>query len=245
MDSGFYAACTALISRMQALDTIADNLANISTSGYRGQHSVFQSVLAGLNETTSPLNQAVNDYGVLGATRLDLSQGTLQRTGNDHDLAIEGPGFFVVQTANGKMYTRNGNFHVSTQNQLVTAAGDPVVGDSGPLTVLDGPMSVSADGTISINGAVAGKVKVVEFAPGTTLDRMGQSYYSAPSGSEMAAQTSNVRQGMTESSNVNAVSSVVDLITVQRSAEMMQRVLAMFNSEINKVATQELPRVGS
>src|SRR5215469_18831489 len=231
MDSGFYAACTALISRMQALDVVADNLANISTAGYRGQRSVFQSVLAGANAATSPLNQAVNDYDVLGSTRLDLSQGTLQKTGNDHDLAIEGPGFFVVETAKGKLYTRNGSFHVSPQNQLVTASGDAVVGDSGPVTMLDGPLSVSPDGTISISGAIAGKLKVVEFAPGTELTRIGQSYYSAPASSEIAAQASSVRQGMTESSNVNAVASVVDLITMQRSAEMMQRVLAMFNSE--------------
>src|SRR5208337_1296393 len=146
MDSGYYAACTALMSRMQALDTVADNLANISTSGYRGQHNVFQSVLAGMNAGgSSELNQAVNDYNVLGGTRLDLSQGTLQRTGNDHDLAIEGPGFFVVQTGNGKVFTRNGSFQVSPKNQLVTATGDPVMGENGPLTVLDGTLSVSPD----------------------------------------------------------------------------------------------------
>src|SRR5208283_2306383 len=102
MDSGYYAACTALASRTQALDTIANNLANSSTSGFRAQHNVFSAVL----ETTaagasSPLNQAINNFGILSGTTLDRSQGALQKTGNDLDLGIEGPAFFVVQTANG------------------------------------------------------------------------------------------------------------------------------------------------
>jgi flagellar basal-body rod protein FlgF len=246
MDSGYYAACTALMSRMQALDTVADNLANLSTSGYRSQHNIFQSVLAGMKGSSgSPLNQALNDYGVLGGTRLDSSQGTLQRTGNDHDMAIEGPGFFVVKSRSGEVYTRDGSFQVSRDNQLVTAAGDPVLGENGPVTILDGPFTVSSDGTISVNGAIAGKLKLVEFDPGTPLQSQGQTYYSAPGGSPSAGQSSTVRQGALESSNVSAVSSVVELITVQREAEMMQRALALFNSEMNKTATQELPRVNS
>jgi flagellar basal-body rod protein FlgF/flagellar basal-body rod protein FlgG len=246
MDSGYYAACTALISRMQALDTIADNLANLSTTGYRGQHNIFRSELAGARRAaSSQLNEAVNDYGVLGGTRLDQSQGTVQRTGADHDFAIQGPGFFVVQTANGKVFTRNGNFHVSTKNELVTNSGDPVIGQSGPIAVLDGAMTVSSDGTISVNGALAGKLSVVEFPPGTALQSLGQTYYSALAGSEKPAQDSSVRQGMLEGSNVSAVSSVVELISVQRAAEMMQHVLSMFNSDIDKIAAQDLPRINS
>jgi flagellar basal-body rod protein FlgF len=244
MDSGYYAACTALMSRMQALDTVANNLANLSTSGYRGQHNVFQSVLAQTDGSdVSPLNRAANSYGVLGGTRLDMAQGNLEHTGNDNDLAIEGPGFFVVESPNGRVYTRNGNFRVSAKNQLVTASGDPVMGQNGPVTVLGGPLSVSADGTLSINGATAGRLSVVEFPAGTALDSLGRTYYSAPTGSAKPATASNIRQGMLEGSNVSAVGSVVELVTVQREAEMMQRVLAMFNTDINKVATQELPRV--
>jgi flagellar basal-body rod protein FlgF len=244
MDSGYYAACTALMSRMQALDTVANNLANLNTSGFRAQHNVFQSVLAQASESPgSALNQAVNDYGVLGGTRMDFEQGNLERTGSDNDLAIEGPGFFVVQTPGGPLYTRSGNFRVSAKNQLVTAAGDPVLGQNGPVSVLDGPFAVSSDGTLSVKGAIAGKLRVVEFPANTDLTSVGQTYYSAPAGSAKSATASNVRQGMLEASNVSAVGSVVELITVQREAEMMQRVLAMFNTDINKVATQELPRV--
>lgn len=246
MDSGYYAACTALMARAQALDTIANNLANTSTAGYRGQHNVFQSVMAKADGSpTSPLNDAVNSFGVLSGTRIDPSQGTLERTGNEYDLAIEGPGFFAVQSSSGTVYTRSGNFHVSTNNQLVTASGDPVLGESGPVTVLGSPLSISSDGTISTGGALAGKLKVVEFASGAAIQNVGQTYYSAPAGSAKEAQNSHIRQGMLEGSNVSPVTSVVELVSVQREAEMMQRVLAMLNTDINKVAAQELPRVGA
>lgn len=245
MDSGYYAACTALVARTQALDTIANNLANASTTGYRAQHNVFSSVLAntpGFPE--SPLNQAMNSYGVLNGTTMDQSQGALQKTGNELDLGIEGPGYFAVQTANGTAYTRNGAFQVSSQGQLVTASGDAVMGDKGVIKILPGAVSISADGTISSNGALSGKLKVVEFPAGAQLTSMGGTYYSAPAGSGVAATNSNVRQGMLESSNVNPIFSMVELVTAQRTAEMMQRALSMFNSEMDKMAAQDLAKVG-
>jgi flagellar basal-body rod protein FlgF len=244
MDSGYYAACTALLSRTQALDTIANNLANTGTVGFRAERNIFSSVLAAAGSASgSPLNQAINNYGILSGTTLDLSQGALQKTGNDLDLAIQGSGFFVVQTANGPMYTRNGSFQVSSKGQLVTATGDAVMGDKGVISLLPGPVSISADGTISSNGAVAGSLKVVEFPPNTQLTSVGNTYYSAPANTAVAAANSSVQQGVLESSNVNPVSSMVELITAQRSAEMMQRALSMFNSEIDKTATQDLPRI--
>jgi flagellar basal-body rod protein FlgF/flagellar basal-body rod protein FlgG len=245
MDSGLYAACTALVSRTQALDTIANNLANASTVGFRSERNVFSSVLANTGGgSSSVLNHAINNYGLLSGTTLDGTQGALQKTGNDLDVGIEGPGYFVVQTANGPMYTRNGAFQVSSKGQLVTNTGDAVMGDKGVIPMLPGPVSISADGTISSNGAVAGKLKVVEFPAGTELISAGSTNYSAPANTATAATTSNVRQGMLESSNVNPIASMVELVNAQRSAEMMQRALSMFNSEIDKTATQDLPKVG-
>jgi flagellar basal-body rod protein FlgF len=245
MDSGYYAACTALIARTQALDTIANNLANTGTAGFRGERNVFSSVLAAAGAgAASPLNQAINNFGVLGGTSLDRSQGALQKTGNELDLAIEGTGFFAVQTAQGTAYTRNGSFQVSSKGELVTANGDPVLGETGVIPILPGPVSISADGTISSGGAVAGKLKLVNFSADTTLTGIGNSYYTAPANSEQSDTVSTVQQGAVESSNVNPISSMVELITAQRSAEMMQRALSMFNSEIDKTATQELPKVG-
>jgi flagellar basal-body rod protein FlgF/flagellar basal-body rod protein FlgG len=244
MDSGYYAACTALISRTQALDTIANNLANANTVGFRAQHNVFSAMLANATDSSnSPLNKAINSYAVLSGITVDQTQGALQKTGNNLDLAIQGPGFFEVQTPGGPMYTRDGSFQVSSNGQLTTASGDPVMGAGGPLTLPPGEVSISADGTISSRGAVAGKVKVVEFKPGTTLTSAGETYYSVPPDSEAATTESSVKQGMLESSNVNPVTSMVELITAQRSAEMMQHALTMFNSEMDKTATQDLPKV--
>jgi len=190
------------------------------------------------------LNQAINTYGVLSGTTLDQSQGALQKTGNDLDLGIEGPGYFVVQTANGPRYTRNGEFQVNGRGQLVTSNGDAVMGEGGVIKMLPGPASISSDGTISSNGALSGKLRIVEFPSGTQLMSAGTGYYNAPANTAKSATGSNVRQGMLESSNANPISTMVELVTAQRSAEMMQRALSMFNSEIDKTADQDLPKVG-
>lgn len=244
MDSGFYAACTALMARTQALDLVANNLANVSTPGFRSQHEVFRSLLAGSSIfPMSGLNQAVNNYSVLGDSHLDLAQGNLEKTGNDLDLAIQGSGFFVVRTAAGQVYTRNGNFHVSPKGQLVTSQGDPVMGDTGPIDIVGSPVSISPDGTISVNGAVAGQLKVVDFPAGTPLQSVGATYYAAPPKSEVAATSASIQQGSLEASNVNLVASAVELVTVQRYAEFMQRALSMFHSDMNQIAAQDLPRI--
>jgi flagellar basal-body rod protein FlgF len=244
MDSGFYAACTALMARTQALDLVANNLANTSTPGYRAQHNIFRSFLAAASgQAGSALNQAVNNFGILGGSQMDLTQGNLEHTGNDLDFAVQGPGFFVVQNANGRFFTRNGNFQVSPQGQLITSEGDPVMGDAGVIRIIGGPVSVSADGTVSVNGALTGKIKLVEFPAGTDLQSVGKTYYSAPAHSDTAATKSTVAQGTLESSNVDTVASAVELVSVQRYAEMMQRALSMFHSELNRIATDELPRV--
>ena len=244
MNSGYYAACTGLMSRTQALDTIANNLANVSTAGFRGSHNVFSSVLATTGETPlSVLNQDENDYGVLSGTQLDTSQGALVPTGNDLDLAMEGPGYFEVQTVSGPVYTRGGNFRVSPQGQLITAAGDPVTGENGPIRIIGQPVSISADGTISANGAISGRLKLVEFASTANLQSAGGTYYTAPAGAAIPAKSSQVRQGMLESSNVNPVISAVELISAQREVETMRRVLTMFSTEMDKTAAQDLPRI--
>ena len=245
MDSGYYAACTALLARSQALDYVANNLANSSTPGYRAEHDIFRSLLATSSAfPVSNLNRAINNYSVLGGSQVDLSQGNLDHTGNDLDLAIQGSGFFAVKTAAGQqVYTRNGNFHVSSKGQLVTSEGDTVLGDTGPVSIVGAPVSVSPDGTISVGGALTGKLKIVDFPPGTSLEAIGKTYYSAPAKAAVPASQATVQQGMLESSNVNPVTSAVELVTVQRYAELMQRALSLFHSDMNQVAVQDLPRV--
>ena len=131
MDSGYYAAMTGLVARTQALDTAAANLANAQTPGYRAEREFFRSVLLGPDALDSQLGETVNNYGLLGGDRLSMAQGALEQTGNPLDLAIEGQGFFMVQTPNGVRYTRDGSFHRAPNGQLVTRAGEPVLSAAG------------------------------------------------------------------------------------------------------------------
>ncbi len=242
MDSGFYAACTGLASQTQALDVIAENLANTSTAAYKARQAIFRSLLAQNQlSSSSALNQAVNNYSVLGSSPQNWLQGSLERTGNDLDLALEGQGLFAVQTASGVRYTRNGNFKVSTTNQLVTADGNPVLGDNGAIPVTPGNVSVSTDGTVSINGALVGKLRIATINP-ENLTADGAGYYSTTAKPGSATGTL-VRQGMLEGSNISPVQATVQLITVQRHAEMLQRALSEFHSEFNKIAANDLPRL--
>jgi len=253
VDSGFYAACAGLRAQSQALEVSAHNLANQNTAGFRGQQTTFRSLMAVSGATVSNvlsnvLNSATNNFGVLEGTHLDMTAGNLETTGNPLDVGIEGSGFFAIQTARGTRYTRNGSFQVSSSGVLVTAAGDPVLGDpalkdKGVINVPAGAVSIASDGTISVNGAVAGSIGLVEFAPGTKLTSEGQALIAAPEGSAQPAQQSALRQGALESSNVNSISSVVTLIGVQRQAEMLQRAMSLFDTEFNRIATSDLPKV--
>ena len=153
MDSGYYAALAGLVARTQALDTAASNLANANTSGYRAEREYFRSVLLDPLGGNSQLGATVNDFGVVGGDRLDLSQGVLTPTGNALDMAIEGQGFFAVETAGGVRYTRDGSFHRGKDGRLVTASEEPVLSSAGkPIAVPPGEVSVGMDGVISVAG---------------------------------------------------------------------------------------------
>jgi flagellar basal-body rod protein FlgF/flagellar basal-body rod protein FlgG len=244
MDSGYYAACAGLAAQTQALELVANNVANLGTAGYRGQRAIFRSLLAGNGSVPwNPVNAAVNNFGVLGGSRIDPASGSLTLTGNPMDLAVAGKGFFVIHSAAGTLYTRNGGFHRTPEGQLVTAEGNSVLGEQGALTLPNGAVAVSADGTISVDGAAVAKLRLAEFAPDTSLTAAGNALYSAPDGSALPAASSSVRQGMIEASNVSPVEGVVELITVQRNAEMMQRALTLFDSQLNQTAAQDLARV--
>ncbi len=244
MDSGYYAACTGLAAQTQALELVANNLANLGTAGYRGQFATFRSLVAGGGAVAwNPLNAALNNFGVLSGSRVDLAAGSLIGTGNPLDLAVAGAGFFAVQSAEGVVYTRNGGFHATPAGQLVTAQGDAVLGEQGPIILPSGAVAVSADGTVSVDGAVLDKLRVAEFAPDISLRALGNTLYAAPPGSALPAAASTIRQGMIEASNVSPVEGVVELISIQRNAEMMQRALTLFDSQFNQTAVQDLPRV--
>ena len=244
MDSGLYAACAGLVARTQALDLAANNLANVNTNGYKAQLPTFQSVLANASSAVSsnPIAQAVNDYGVLGDSRTNLTQGSFERTGSDFDFALQGDGWFVLQSGKERLYTRNGNFHVDRNGHLATADGNAVLGTQGPITIPSGKLFVSGDGTISVDGALAGQLRVVQFSPGTTLSPAGSSYFSAPAASEQSSKAQ-VMQGSLENSNVSPVTAAVDLVTLQRNADLLQQALTTIHSNLNRIAAQNLPQI--
>src|SRR5258708_24546081 len=125
MDSGYYAACAGLAAQTQALELVANNLANLGTSGYRGQQATFRSLVAGGGMVPwNPLNAAVNDFGVLSGSRVDLTAGSLAATGNPLDMGVAGPGFLVVQSAEGTVYTRNGGFSHTAHRQTNRVPGN-------------------------------------------------------------------------------------------------------------------------
>jgi len=245
MDSGYYAALTGLMARTQALDTAAANLANAQTPGYRAEREYFRSVLLGPDAADSQLGQVLNNYGLLGGDRLSLGQGGLQQTGNPLDLAIEGQGFFAVQTAHGVRYTRDGSFHRSQAGLLVTPAGEPVLSAAGkPISVPPGDVAVGADGVLSVAGGAVATVGVFTFPANAQLTAEGANRYVAPSGvTPQAAQDMTVHQGEIESANEDAVQGTLDLVVMQRQAEMMQKALTVFHTELNRTACEDLPRV--
>ena len=244
MNSGYYAACAGLKAQTESLDLLSNNLANINTTGYRGQQATFRAMLVSASRShPGELNRAINDFGVLEGSRVNLTTGSLEQTANPLDVAIEGSAFFAAQTKAGVLYTRNGRFQVSANGQLITAEGDPVLGEKGPMVVPSGLATIGSDGTLSIGGAVVGKLRLVEFAPGTALTSAGLGYYDAPSGSVLPRSGSYVRQGFLESSNVNPVTATIGLIGLQRHAEMLQRALSVFHTEFNRIAASDLPRI--
>ncbi|HKN21106.1 MAG TPA: flagellar hook basal-body protein [Terracidiphilus sp.] len=245
MDSGYYAAMTGLVARTQALNTAAANLANAQTPGYRAEREFFRSVVLGPDAADSELGATVNNYGLLGGDRLSMAQGALEPTGNPLDLAIEGQGFFMVQTPNGLRYTRDGSFHRAQNGQLITQAGEPVLSAAGqPILIPPGDVTVGADGAVSVAGGVVAQVGVFAFPAGTELTPEGANRYVAPQGTTpTAAPNASIHEGAIEAANQDVVEGSLDLIMMQRQAEMMQRALTVFHTEFNKFATEDLPRI--
>jgi flagellar basal-body rod protein FlgF len=256
VNSGFYAATAGLIARMQALDVAANNLANSGTTAFKSQREFYRTLQANMNPATaslaggtpsghpiSSINRAINNFGVLGGAKTDLSRGSLDRTGNDMDAAIDGPGFFTLETPSGTRYTRNGSFSIGPHGELLSASGDPLVGKNGPIQLPPGQVSIGAGGDISVNGKAVDQLHIAEFAQSAPPLQLGSSVFEAPAAGELpAASNSSVRQGFLEGSNMNTVTGGAGLVLIQRQAEMLQKALTIFNSEFNKTATEEVAR---
>ncbi|MGH9488538.1 MAG: flagellar hook-basal body protein [Terriglobales bacterium] len=251
MESGIYAACSALIARMHQLDILANNLANANTTGYKQESQFFQALTAASgSQPLGALNQAVNQFGVLSGQQLNLTPGSDQITGNPLDVAIQGQGFLTVQTPAGVAYTRDGNLRIGAKGELLSSQGDPILGEQpkgklAPIYLPSGKISISANGTIAVNGATAAKLHLAEFTSPAQIKPLGDTYLTAPAADVRTATDSSVTGGELETSNVNPIQAETNLITLQRHFDLLERALQIYQQDFNQPATTELPLVNN
>jgi flagellar basal-body rod protein FlgF len=232
------------------LDVIANNIANLNTTAFKANGALFEAYISpGASASDLSAQDSQVNFVRDRATWIDWGQGTLERTGNPLDLAIEGQGFLAVETANGERYTRNGALKINPQGQLVTSAGDPVLGDNGPILFqrTDRGITISKDGTISVRTAgtdtevTRGRLRMVSFENVNQLRKEGASYFAAPDRVTPDPDTrSAVLQGAVEKSNISAVLEMTRMIHVTRSYTQTATILAkqsdLQNSAIDKLA---------
>jgi flagellar basal-body rod protein FlgF len=235
------------------LDVIANNVANVNTAGFKADASLFEEYLrSGAHEDNFVGSDRRVSYVQDRGTFRDLSQGTTEQTKNPLDVAIDGGGYLVVQTPGGERYTRDGGLQLNSQGQLVTVAGNPVLGTSGPITFqpTDHDISVAEDGTITVlegsgrTDALRGKLRLVSFADAQKILKEGSNLYSAGEGAAQADTKSMVRQGFLEKSNVSAVGEMSRMIEVTRAYTQISTLLQQ-QSDLHKTAIEKLSEVPS
>lgn len=207
----------------QEFNTIAHNLANIETVGYKRTCNAFSRALAAQGAGSQA--EVGEGEGVNIESELDFTQGSIIETGQPLDFALVGKGFFVVETPEGALYTRNGMFRLNQNGQIVDTAGRIVAGESGPITIPSSvglsQISVSSDGSISAEGAAVGKFRLVDFGENENeLRQAGTNCLQAPADTKPDAATNlTVKQGFEESSNVQMMEELVDMMMVARLYE--------------------------
>jgi flagellar basal-body rod protein FlgF len=242
MDQISIMAAGGMRAQMESLDLVANNLANSSTSGYKSDgefYTLFASEAAG-----------DSDSGVSGVPMIqrhwtDFAQGLLEPTNNPLDFGVSGRGMFVVQGPSGPLYTRNGNFRLSTKGELVSAEGYPLLQQSGEpfKTNTAQPLQVSRDGEISQNGASIGRIKMVEFKNPLDLLKQGSNYFQNNTTQDPPDSTgTQIYQGKIEASNVSASHGAVRIVGLSRQFEMMQKAITISN-DMGRKAIEEVAKV--
>jgi len=256
---GLYTAYTGMIHEQNRMDVLTNNLANADTIGYKKEGATAQSFDAMLvdkiKDDSSPLGLPIRigmaNPGVkIGEGYTDFSQGAFQVTSNSLDFALGGEGFFTVEytdkAGNSKtLYTRDGNFGVTTDGFLVTTDGDYVLGDNGGYIKLDpnAAVVVQKDGTIIQDGKTVAKLKITDFEDYNYIEHFGGNYYTTVDGAtEKDARECQVFQGYLETSNVSIVSEMVSMITVSRQYEANQKVIQTYDSSLD-IAVNQLGKV--
>ncbi len=244
MDAISTLAAGGMQARMQSLEMLANNLANVETGGYkadREQFSLYTSEDAG----SDPVTGANATLPLIERHWTDTSQGALRDTSNPLDLAIDGPGMFAVQTPQGVRYTRNGNFRVTPDGALAAGDGNPLIATAGgKITLQPGlPVEIEPDGAIRQGTRTIGQLQIVQFEAGGA-DKAGANYFVPAEGAEAKPATGRVVQGKLEQSNVGSAESAVRLVAIMRQFEMLQKAVNIGN-ELNRKAIEEVARVAA
>lgn len=228
------------IALQRQMDVVANNIANINTSGFKAEALLFEEFVMPVASDRDfaypdqPLSY-VQDWATIG----DFSGGALVETGNPFDIALVGDGFMAVDTPAGERWTRGGTFAINSEGILVDMNGNPLLSDGGPVAfdASETDIQIATDGTISSSAGVKGRLRVVEFANLQELTREGDTQFAG--GTPIAASATQVMQGSIEKSNVSGVAEMSEMIRVQRAyeslASMMQR-----QDDIRRNAIQRL-----
>jgi flagellar basal-body rod protein FlgF len=240
MDNAIYVGLSRQMILERELDITANNLSNVATVGFK-----FESMISNDDPVTMPtLGQPptpVNFVAGVGVAR-DFTQGSLTQTGAAFDAAIDGRGFFQINTPDGPRYTRDGRFRMDASGALVNQDGDPVDGGGGGI-VLDpkkGPVTISPNGVVSQSGESHGKIAVYNFDSLAALSKDGNNQYRNDSNlTPTAAPNAQVRQGILEQSNVEPIRQITRLIEINRAydaiASMMSTTADLSNASIQRL----------
>jgi flagellar basal-body rod protein FlgF len=244
MDNSLIVGLSQQTALQRDLDIIAHNLANMGTNAYKAERPLFQTYLSNVRDVNGQPDEAklVYDYGMVR----DMSEGTLKTTSNPFDLAIDGSGYFVVKTAAGERYTRNGHFSLDDKGQLVTSEGDPVLDSNhNPITFSpeETSLTVARDGSISTSQGQKGKILLVDFANQGELNRTGGSLYKTTE-QPTPAKKVDIHQGMLEESNVVPVVEMTTMIDLMRAYTQASQLIKQ-NEDMSQNTIQTLGKTSA
>ena len=229
---GLLESTETMLAQQNRLTKLSNNLANADTVGFKKEDLTFWEMLHKTSEERLRVGKAIHEV-------TNHQAGPMQETGNPFDLAIQGDGFFRIQTAEGVRYTRAGDFTINGQGQLATANGDLVLSDAGPLLVDGQNVSVAPDGAVWVDGQLAGNLGLATFAEPEKLLKAGQNLFSAgPDVLEEVAEGFTMLQGYLEKSNVNVINEMTALIDLNRAHATQQRVIHTFDNMDDKAISR-------
>ncbi|MBT3358850.1 MAG: flagellar basal-body rod protein FlgF [Rhodospirillales bacterium] len=218
------------------LGVIANNLANMNTTGFKGGKMMFIEHLVRSRGGDSIIGDKIAYVRDIATVR-DLSEGGIKATGNPLDLAIQGDGYFVIDTPTGEQYTRNGSFRLDQEGQLVTKNGDPVLSDGGDpffFTPTESKITVSRDGTVSTSNGQLGRMRTVRFENQYALKETAGGLFTSEAPPQ-DIEIPNIVQNALESSNVEPIIEMTRLIETHRTYKSVQKLMDAENERLKKM----------